>query len=231
MASVLCTETLIMLLAGRSPFTWYPQAYVDQVPMTDMNMRANTTSKLPGRTYRFYTGESIYEFGHGLSYSTFSKFIISAPCTVLVQSTPTSKSTTLPNTISNGRAIDISTVNCQNLTFDLVIGVKNSGPSDGAHVVLVFWTPASSAEVSGAPNVQLVGFERVEVKRGKTESVAVRVDVCKELSVVDSEGKRKLVIGQHTILVGSPSEHQVRHHFNVRLAGSKDAATGGFVSM
>ncbi|KAL2948405.1 hypothetical protein AAZX31_20G121800 [Glycine max] len=57
---------------GRSPFTWYPQSYVDQVPMTDMNMRANKSRNFPGRTYRFYNGNSLYEFGHGLSYSTFS---------------------------------------------------------------------------------------------------------------------------------------------------------------
>ena len=96
-------------------------------------------------------------------------------------------------------------------------------------MVLVFWKPASSTEVSGAPNVQLVGFESVEVKRGKTESVTVKVDVCKGLSVVDSERKRKLVTGEHTILVGSSTEHQVRHHFIVRLpAGSGD---GGMVSL
>ncbi|KAA8545777.1 hypothetical protein F0562_020772 [Nyssa sinensis] len=72
---------------GRSPFTWYPQEYVDQVPMTDMNMRANATRNFPGRTYRFYNGKSFYEFGHGLSYSTFSKSIISAPSNVSIKVT------------------------------------------------------------------------------------------------------------------------------------------------
>ncbi|KAG6652601.1 hypothetical protein I3843_05G017400 [Carya illinoinensis] len=215
---------------GRSPFTWYPQAYADQVPMTDMNMRANTTSNFSGRTYRFYTGKPIYEFGHGLSYSTFSKFIVSAPSTVIVQATPPSSphislySQYTPNTISNGSAIDISAINCQNSTFDVVVGVKNNGPSDGSHVVLVFWKPASSEEVMGAPNVQLVGFERVKVNKGKTEYVTVSVDVCKGLSLVDSEGKRKLIVGQHTIFVGSSSDHQVGHQFNVCRAGSGDVA-------
>lgn len=91
----------------------------------------------------------------------------------------------------------------------------------------MFWKPASSGDVSGAPNVQLVGFERVEVKRGRVESVKITVDVCKGLSLVDSEGNRKLVIGQHTILVGSPSERQVRHHFNIRLSGFGDGAMEG----
>ncbi|KAJ8557451.1 hypothetical protein K7X08_003076 [Anisodus acutangulus] len=53
----------------RSPFTWYPQEYVDKVPMSDMNMRANSSRKFPERTCRFYNGKPIYTFGHGLSYS------------------------------------------------------------------------------------------------------------------------------------------------------------------
>ena len=54
--------------------------------MTDMNMKANTSRNFPGRTYRFLKGNnSIYDFGHGLSYSTFTKTIISAPTTILVQ--------------------------------------------------------------------------------------------------------------------------------------------------
>ncbi|XVF44988.1 hypothetical protein PTKIN_Ptkin02bG0169400 [Pterospermum kingtungense] len=212
--------------AGRSPFTWYPQEYADKVPMTDMNMRANTTTKFPGRTYRFYTGKSIYEFGHGLSYTSFSKFIISAPSTILI---PLKQNYNILYANSVGEAIDVSSINCNNLKFNLVIGVKNNGPMNGSHVVLLFWKPPSSGGVTGAPNLQLVGFERVEVNRGKTQTVTISLDVCKELTLVDAEGKRKLVIGQHTLFVGSSSEHQVRHHFVVRQAGN--ATVEGFVSM
>ncbi|KAJ0011446.1 hypothetical protein Pint_33822 [Pistacia integerrima] len=201
--------------AGRSPFTWYLQDYVDQVPMTDMRMRANATANFPGRTYRFFSGKSIYGFGRGLSYSSFSKFIISAPTTLLIQPKPHIIQS------SNGEAIDVSTINCDNSHFDAVIGVKNSGPMDGAHVVLVFWKPPSSV-VTGVPNVQLVGFERVEVRKGKTMNVTVRLDLCEGLSVVDSEGKRKLVMGQHILIIGSPSERRVRHHVNVRVAKSEN---------
>lgn len=221
-----------MLSGGRSPFTWYPQEYVDQVPMTDMNMRANSTTNSPGRTYRFYTGNSIYPFGHGLSYSTYSNFIKSAPSTILVKLMPNSLThNTQPilNPIFDSQSIDVSTVNCQDLQVDLIIGVKNDGPSSGAHVVLVFWKPLNTTAVAGAPDVQLVGFERVEVEKGKSETVKVKVEVCKGLSLVDSEGKRKLVTGQHMFIIGAPSEHQVRHHFNVRLA--KSVGGGGNLSI
>ena len=53
-------------LGGRFPFTWYPQSYIDQVPMTDINMRANHSRNFPIRTYIFYNGKSLYEFGYGL---------------------------------------------------------------------------------------------------------------------------------------------------------------------
>ncbi len=33
-------------------------------------MRPSSTS--PGRTYKFYTGQPIFEFGYGLSYTNFS---------------------------------------------------------------------------------------------------------------------------------------------------------------
>ncbi|KAL6209912.1 hypothetical protein ACLB2K_020851 [Fragaria x ananassa] len=101
-------------------------------------------------------------------------------------------------------------------TFDLVVGVTNKGPIDGSHVVLAFWKPPSSQGLIGAPNLQLVGFERVEVKYIEAKSLTMRVDVCKGLNLVDSEGKRKLVTGLHTILVGSPSEQQVKHYLNVK---------------
>lgn len=181
--------------------------------MTDMNMRANATANLPGRTYRFYSGKTVYPFGHGLSYSSFSKFIISAPSTLLIKHNR--------NNIyfSDAQAIDVTTINCKDLHFDVVIGVNNSGPMDGSHVVLMFWKPPR-ASGAGAPNVQLVGFDRADVKRGKTKNVRVRIDVCKRLNLVDTHGKGKLVMGQHTLIVGSPSEHQVRHRLNIKLAKS-----------
>ncbi|KAG4394952.1 hypothetical protein GLYMA_20G133900v4 [Glycine max] len=195
----------------------------------DMNMRANKSRNFPGRTYRFYNGNSLYEFGHGLSYSTFSMYVASAPSSIMIENTSISEphnmlssnnSGTQVESLSDGQAIDISTINCQDLTFLLVIGVKNNGPLNGSHVVLVFWEPATSEFVIGAPIKQLIGFERVQVVVGVTEFVTVKIDICQLISNVDSDGKRKLVIGQHTILVGSSSETQVRHHIDVKLSGS-----------
>ena len=35
--------------------TWYPEA-ISNIPMNDMNLRADPFRDYPGRTYRFYTG-------------------------------------------------------------------------------------------------------------------------------------------------------------------------------
>lgn len=56
--------------------TWYPEAFVERVPMTDMRMRPNLDHGYPGRSYRFYSPPSeelqpVFEFGHGLGYSWF----------------------------------------------------------------------------------------------------------------------------------------------------------------
>ncbi|KAF8179580.1 glycoside hydrolase family 3 protein [Mycena galopus ATCC 62051] len=60
--------------AGRLPVTQYPANYVS-VSMFDMNLRPNTTSGNPGRTYKWYTGTAVYPFGTGLHYTTFALHI------------------------------------------------------------------------------------------------------------------------------------------------------------
>ncbi|ERM97495.1 hypothetical protein AMTR_s00125p00113140 [Amborella trichopoda] len=213
---------------GRSPFTWYPQEFADKVLMTDMNMRPNATTNFPGRTYRFYSGKPIYEFGHGLSYSTFSKFIKNAPSSLSIPIKPTQSSELdIKHNILDAlvtdprRAIDLSTVICDHLRFNVTVGVKNEGPIHGTHVVLLFWKPPNTTEINGNPKQQLIGFTRVEVKRGEVVLATISVDLCKDLSSVDEEGKRKVILGQHTLVVGSSTEQQVRHHIYLRAKNSR----------
>lgn len=205
----------VLASAGRLPETWYAQEFADKVAMTDMNMRPNSTSGFPGRSYRFYTGKPVYKFGHGLSYSFFSTFVVSAPSIIRIKTNPILN-------VNRTSSIDISTVNCHDLKIRIVIGVKNQGLRSGSHVVLVFWIPPESSKSlvgGGVPQKQLVGFERVEVGRSMTEKVTVEFDVCKGLSLVDTDGKRKLITGHHTLIIGSNSDQQIHHHLNVRLAG------------
>lgn len=52
--------------------------------MEDMHMRPNPTTGYPGRTYRFYTQPVVYNFGYGLSYSSFVYRFTSAPVTMRI---------------------------------------------------------------------------------------------------------------------------------------------------
>lgn len=53
--------------SGKLPVTFYKS--VTQLPdFKDYNMRSNNSN---GRTYRYFKGDVIYPFGHGLSYSNF----------------------------------------------------------------------------------------------------------------------------------------------------------------
>ncbi|MBN1466901.1 glycoside hydrolase family 3 C-terminal domain-containing protein [candidate division KSB1 bacterium] len=58
---------------GRLPVTFYKS--VDQLPPFN-------DYRLVGQTYRYFTGEPLYPFGHGLSYTTFTYRDLQAPETV-----------------------------------------------------------------------------------------------------------------------------------------------------
>ncbi|CAL0300804.1 unnamed protein product [Lupinus luteus] len=190
--------------SGRLPITWYPQSYADNVPMTNMNMRADPATGYPGRSYRFYKGETVYSFGDGMSFSTIGHKIAKAPKLVSV---PLSEDHECRS--SECKSLDVADKHCQNLAFDVHIGVKNIGKMNTRHTVLLFFSPPN---VHNAPQKQLLGFEKVHLV-GKSEAqVRFKVDVCKDLSVVDELGNRRVPLGVHLLHVGN-----LKHALNVRI--------------
>lgn len=71
--------------------SWYPESYTN-VAMTNMHMRPNVDTGYPGRTYRFYNrGDTLYQFGEGLSYTSFFHSIIAAPSHISLHASPNTK--------------------------------------------------------------------------------------------------------------------------------------------
>jgi beta-glucosidase len=89
--------------SGRLPLTFYRT--VDQLPAFD-------DYRMEGRTYRYYQGETVYPFGHGLSYTRFAY----GPLTVT------------PASANAGSGIRVETV------------LRNVGDRDGDEVAQLYLT-------------------------------------------------------------------------------------------
>jgi len=182
---------------GRLPMTWYPQDFV-KIPMTDMNMRPNHDTGYPGRTYRFYTGKKVFEFGQGLSYSAYSYNF----------SSTTIKKIDLNVTMEHVEALGdrgkanvrVENTPCRKLKFRSSIFVRNHDKMDGRHVVLLY--SKSPATHKGAPQKQLIGFRSVHVQGKHTAKVTFVVKPCDHFSTVEENGRRVLAIGSHSLIVG-----------------------------
>ncbi|KAK1278037.1 hypothetical protein QJS04_geneDACA020205 [Acorus gramineus] len=190
--------------SGRLPMTWYPESYVDSVPMDNMNMRPDPSTGYPGRTYRFYTGETVYSFGDGLSYTHFSHHLVKAPNLVSIPLEGGHECRT-----KRCKSVELLQDQCEDLAFDVELRVMNNGTMDGSHVVFLYSSPPA---VHNAPKKQLLAFERVTLGAQREGVVAFRVDVCKDLSVVDELGNRKVGIGSHVLHVGN-----LKHSLSVRI--------------
>jgi len=161
--------------SGRLPHTVYPANYADLVPETDMNMRPSTSN--PGRTYRFFTGQAVYPFGYGLSYTSFDfKW--------------TSTSVSIPvDFIEEQISSELYSPFTSSVLASLTCVVTNFGQQNSDVVVLAFVVGPNPGK-DGNPLRQLVGFERVRnVMAGQRVTVNFPV-TANDLSYVNDAGKR-----------------------------------------
>ncbi|GFP87085.1 beta-xylosidase/alpha-l-arabinofuranosidase 2 [Phtheirospermum japonicum] len=188
--------------SGRLPMTWYPQSYAEQVNMTDMNMRPNPATGNPGRTYRFYKGPTVFSFGDGLSYTAFHHRLVRAPKLVSV---PLEEDHVCLS--SACKSINVVEQRCKDLAFDIHLRVKNVGKISGSHTVFLFSSPP---QVHDAAQKHLLGFQKVNLAPQGEGLVRFNVDVCKDLSLVDEMGNKKVALGEHIIHVGD-----LKHSLNL----------------
>ena len=119
--------------AGRLPVTFYKSA--EQLPPFD-------DYRMQGRTYRYFKGEPLYPFGHGLSYTTFKydNLRLSA------------------SSVRAGRGLNVSA------------DVQNTGARAGEEVVQLYVTDTASAYP--VPVRSLAGLTRIRLNPGERRRVS-----------------------------------------------------------
>ncbi|KAL6493164.1 hypothetical protein OROGR_032923 [Orobanche gracilis] len=171
---------------GKLPVTWYPKDFTS-VPMTDMRMRPEPSLGYPGRTYRFYTGKKVFEFGYGLSYSTYSyEFISSTPNTTHLNQLVPRFGDGSSSSTGYLSVAEIGEDACETLKFSTHVGVENTGDMAGKHPVLLFVRHATPR--NGGFVKQLVGFETVSLNAGERTEVEFVLNPCEHLSTANEDG-------------------------------------------
>lgn len=88
---------------------------------------------------------------------------------------------------------------CSLSKFSIRISVTNDGDMDGSHVLLLFSRVPQT--IQGAPQKQLVGFDRVHVPAHKSVQTSLLIDPCEFLSFGNDQGNRILALGEHTLIL------------------------------
>ena len=153
--------------AGRLPVTFY-KSMEDIPPFENYNMI--------GRTYRYFDGEVLYPFGHGLSYTQFryDNLILEK------------------EEITTGESLMVS------------VDVTNSGAVNGEEVVQLYIRDVESDQVR--PLKELKGFERVSVKAGQTIAVSIPIGPEELAYYDTEQGDYIVEPGEFEILVGPSSD-------------------------
>lgn len=176
--------------AGRLPLTQYPAAYVNEIPMTDMALRPSAHS--PGRTYKWYTGTPVFEFGTGLHYTSFGLSWAASPPSSL----------DIGTLVAAGKKAGGHLDRAVAHTFS--VNVKNTGHVASDYVALLFRN--TTAGPQPVPKKELVSFARVKgVQPGKSVTATLPVTLG-ELARVDERGSRVLYPGTYRIWLDTTGE-------------------------
>jgi beta-glucosidase len=115
--------------SGRLPITFYKSA--DQLPPFK-------NYDMTGRTYRFFGGEALYRFGHGLSYTRFDYGAAQAD----------------RGKVRAGKGVRV------------MVDVSNAGPRDGAEVVQLYVSrPGDDAPIRSLAGFQRIFLKAGETRR------------------------------------------------------------------
>ncbi len=172
---------------GKLNVTWHKS--VNDLPdFNDYTLRGSNSKN--GRTYWYYDKDVSYEFGFGMSYTTFeySNFTIS-------------KTSTTPND-----------------KVTITVDVKNTGAVDGDEIVQIYLkTPDSPASLE-RPIKRLKGFKRVTIPAGQMQTVSIDIN-CEDLWFWNAENNRiTFDKGRYIFEIGA-SSRDIRGQVEAKMTG------------
>lgn len=199
--------------SGRLTTTWYQQSFLTSWasgidPYTgapnpslnasyfDHHTRPNMSTGNPGRGYRFFIGDPVYRYGHGLSYSTYEHALLSA-ATVTVDAQQVQLYAAAATEQNNFRRDSAITW----IAHIVEVAVTNTGPGRGATSLLAYAVPPN-AGANGAPLRSLIDFKKVWLEEGATKTVTIAV-TSHDLTLTRLQGGRESVVGLWTIELGT----------------------------
>jgi beta-glucosidase len=153
--------------SGHLPITFYAST-ADLPDLTDYSMS--------NRTYRYFSGQPLYAFGHGLSYTKFN--------------------------FSLGK-LDSKNISADG-TAKISFTIKNSGDRDGDEVAQIYFRHLNS--LIPQPKLALCGFERVHLKRGESSKVTVEIPTDHLRYWDTGEKQYLVEPGKYEFLIGDASD-------------------------
>ncbi|MBN2862143.1 MAG: glycoside hydrolase family 3 C-terminal domain-containing protein, partial [Bacteroidales bacterium] len=176
---------------GKLSITWY-KSVRDLPDFNDYTLRGGNGKT--GRTYWYFDKDVTYEFGYGLSYTTFdySNFEIS-------------KTSITPD-------------DQVRVTFD----VKNTGKVDGDEIAQVYVRTPDSPASFQRPVKRLKGFKRVTIPAGQTKTVSIDID-CSGLWFWDA-GNERITFdqGRYIFEIGASSKN-IKGQVEAKMSGEFNA--------
>ncbi|HKK82154.1 MAG TPA: glycoside hydrolase family 3 C-terminal domain-containing protein, partial [Prolixibacteraceae bacterium] len=157
--------------AGKLPVTFYTSTN-ELAAFRDYNMNAGK-----GFTYRYYKGEPLFPFGHGLSYTTFEY---------------------------SDMQINKSKI-CNTDSINVSVNITNTGGMHGEEVVQLYVKDVDSDKTM--PVKQLRNFKRIALNKGETKTVSFTLKAMEDLRYFDAMYERYMVDpGDFEIQIGSSSK-------------------------
>jgi beta-glucosidase len=135
-----------------------------------------TNYAMVDRTYRYFTNQPLYAFGHGMSYTKFD--------------------------LKGGKLASkkMAATDTAKVTFT----VKNSGARDGDEVAQVYYRHVNSSVPQ--PKLALCGFTRVHLKHGESSAVTVDVPAERLRYWDTAKGQYVVEPGDYEFLIGAASD-------------------------